>query len=264
MEKVNSFDRYCKMAFGAENSSVVFKLVAYQLFSREKDVEQIKREYKNHINFISHENYPSIIIYDEVEDANKATLFYEIVDIQEIPGIIKRNKIFVDNLKDNLLSNEDRKLFPYFFNTLDKIVENQAFNFEIIILINIKLSDTEIADLELKYSENPDVSNIGEFKIVDRKRLINKFNGENEENKTDNPLKFNFEFKNPANAETGKNNSIIYDERNSEKTVLLSLTAMSLIRCYQNFKIEYLKEMSDTILIVEAYQNQLIKTLKKQ
>lgn len=235
---ISNFDKFCISIFGEnENPNKVFKCMAHHLYSREKNIQESIREYNNFITFLNNENYPSIVIHDEVEETDKTTLFYLVDDLNEIPSIIKKNKIFIDNLKENIINKEDRNLWPNFFNTLEKIKENKAFNFEIVILINEIIRDQEIVKVEKQYSSDPNILNIGDLKIIDKKRLINKWEGENEdEEDIAGSVNFNFEFKNPSNSDTGLNNAIIYEERNSEKTILLSIQALSLVACYDRFQ----------------------------
>lgn len=234
MQYTNKLEEYLDLWFSNENPETRIKILTHYIFSRENNIDESKYSYINLLNFCNNENYPSIIIYDEEEDDKLAQLFYVANSEEDVKDIIKKNKIFIDNLKSNTL-NKDVLYTKGYINLINKLFENNVTDYELIIIYNDYLQDQKIIAMEDYFFNDPNIFNYCELKIIDKKRLNSKFLGEILDENQQEGNKFNFEFKNPSNMETGKNNAIIYQEANVEKTIILSLSAKSLISCYHKF-----------------------------
>ncbi|AKX34246.1 hypothetical protein SLITO_v1c06120 [Spiroplasma litorale] len=229
----NKLEEYIEVALKSRYSnSTNLIIMCHFIFSREKDLPNAIYDYDNSICYSNNSKCPKLIIYDEAEDFKKPILFFMIKEEDELDDTIKNIIIFIDNLKKGLFPDNLR---PNYKDLLENICRNDAYNFDINIIINNYISDNEIKDLYKKLSIYSDIDNYGDFNFYDRKKLNNKLEGEEDENLTDGNLVYNFTFVNQNNAETKLTNTFSYETKN-EKILLCTLEATSLVNCYQKFE----------------------------
>ncbi|WP_339033586.1 AIPR family protein [Spiroplasma endosymbiont of Cantharis rufa] len=227
---MNKIEDFMDIAFGqghGERTKLIMS--CHYIFSRYKDTSRAKHEYEKNISFCNNENHPNLVLYDEAEDEKKTTLFYLVNSIEELNEKLNINKVFVENIKRNLIA---EFLSPDFKSLLSSIYYNDAFNFEINFIINDYISDNQMKLVYEDLTSNTNISEYGDFNVYDKKKLFIRFMGEEEFDFKKESLEYGFKFYNPNNADTNLTNTF-FQETKDEKILLCTIEGESLIKCHQ-------------------------------
>lgn len=233
----NKIEEYFDIILGDDYKRLSkLKILSHYVFSRERNWQNSIRCYSRLENFSNNiEEFPSLIIFDSIEDRLTPKLFYFLDSLDEIDNYLKIHKLFSTNIQDNMSFADSGTQFK---SILEEIQTEKAFSFEVIFILDKELRDNEINDALKKIELDNSAVNHGEYAIYDIKRLNNKMTFEESESdgeKSDSETKFNFNFKNENNSETLITNTISYNT-DEAKILICSISAESLIHCYDKYK----------------------------